>query len=58
MKANAVRKSYWQTRTDPFVGVWEDVEIELVNNPYVEAKTILKYLPHLMLINPMTTDNM
>jgi hypothetical protein len=44
MKTNADRKRYWRTRKDPFVGFWEDVEIELINNPYVEAKTIFKNL--------------
>ena len=44
MNKNEVKKRYWRTRKDSFVDVWEDVEIELVNNPYVEAKTILKYL--------------
>ena len=38
------KKRYWRTRKDPFESVWNEIEIEIINNPLVEAKTIFKNL--------------
>lgn len=34
----------WRTRSDPFVGVWEEVRSKLVLNPGLEAKTLFEDL--------------
>ncbi len=44
MKKNTAKKRYWRTRKDPFESVWNEIEIEIINNPFVEAKTIFKNL--------------
>lgn len=39
------REVYWQTRTDPFAGVWKSVILpKLVQHPKMLAITILEFL--------------
>jgi len=34
------RPRYWRTRLDPFVDVWQEVELQLQLTPHISAKTI------------------
>jgi hypothetical protein len=36
----------WRTRTDPFIGVWEEIRGLVEANPGLEAKTIFESLQH------------
>jgi len=38
------RPRTWRTRADPFVAVWDDVRVQLEDNPGLEAKTLFEDL--------------